>query len=110
MELSEPGQGEVPEDLTTRPGRWLWSGGFEAAEREDYFGVRMHHVDESGDADGAAVIVPVSISVAASGVVVVRFKSRASLPPYRVHNSCSSVDIHVRQDTAVRRLASSCMM
>jgi hypothetical protein len=79
-------------------GSWQWSGGFEPQEKEDYFGVRMLHASDNGERDGLSVIVPVSITVRASGVVVVTFKAKESLPPYRIHNACSNVDIVIAQD------------
>jgi hypothetical protein len=78
-------------------GGWEWSGGFELQEKEDYLGLRMHHVDDNGVRDGHTVIMPVSIAVDASGVVLVSFKSRQNLPPYRIRNSCAAVDIIISQ-------------
>jgi hypothetical protein len=48
--------------VDSEPGCWLWSGGFEASDKEDYFGVRMHHVDASGQRDSRTIIVPVRTS------------------------------------------------
>lgn len=88
---------------TSGGGRWLWSGAFEPAEREDYFGLRMHHVGGDGRRDARAVIVPVTVSVGTSGVVTVAFKSRRNLPPYRVVNACASVNVIVAQGGAEAR-------
>lgn len=89
-------------------GGWEWSGGFELQEREDYLGLRMHHVDAQGVRDGHTVIMPVSIAVDASGVVLITFKSRQNLPPYRIRNSCAAVDIIISQHTkSVRSAAGS---
>ena len=84
------------------PGHWAWSGGFEPAEKEDYFGLRMHHRDAEGRRDNESVILPVSISVGASGAVRVSFKSRRNLPPYRIINACASVNVTVSQAIPVR--------
>ena len=85
------------------PGGWLWSGGFEPLEKDDYFGVRLLHTggDDSGQRDGGSVIVPVNIGVRRSGVVVVSFEPPESLPPYRIVNACEGVDVTVRQDIEV---------
>lgn len=79
------------------PGRWEWSGGFALPEKEDYLGLRMHHTDALGVRDGQTVIVPVSIAVDASKVVLISFKARQNLPPYKIRNSCAAVDIIVSQ-------------
>lgn len=79
-------------------GRWEWSGGFELQEREEYFGLRVHRVDSAGVRNGVSVILPVSISVEPSGVVLVSFKSQQNLPPYCIRNACTSVTISVAQD------------
>lgn len=76
---------------------WEWSGGFELQEREDYFGLRMHRVNGAGIRDGVTVILPVSISVEASGVVLVSLKSQQNLPPYSIRNCCTSVTVSVSQ-------------
>lgn len=78
-------------------GCWEWSGGFALPEKEDYLGLRMHHTDASGVRDGQSVIVPVSIAVDASKVVLISFKARQNLPPYKIRNSCAAVDIIVSQ-------------
>lgn len=78
-------------------GRWQWSGGFELQEREDYFGLRIHRVNSTGVRDGVTAILPVSISVEPSGVVLVSFKSQQNLPPYRISNACTSVHVSVAQ-------------
>jgi SHR-binding domain of vacuolar-sorting associated protein 13 len=79
------------------PGAWEWSGGFALPEKEDYLGLRMHHTDASGVRDGQTVIVPVSIAVDACKVVLISFKARQNLPPYKIRNSCAAVDIIVFQ-------------
>jgi hypothetical protein len=81
----------------SQPGFWQWSGGFELQEKEDYFGLRTRHRDAAGALDGLSVILPVSFSVGASGVVSVSVKSSRSLPPYRIVNACAGVNVTVSQ-------------
>lgn len=76
---------------------WEWSGAFELQEREDYFGLRIHRLSAAGVRDGVTVILPVSIAVEPSGVVLVSFKSQQNLPPYCIRNACTSVAISVSQ-------------
>lgn len=91
---------DAPKSIVVRlamQGSWEWSGGFELQEREDYFGLRMHRVNGAGVRDGNTVILPVSISVEPSGVVLVSLKSQQNLPPYCIRNSCTSVAVSVSQ-------------
>eukprot|EP00892_Ulva_mutabilis_P007162 jgi/Ulvmu1/4818/UM020_0103.1 len=90
----------APKSITVRlakQGQWEWSGGFELQEREDYFGLRIHRLNAAGARDGVNVILPVSISVEPSGVVLVSLKSQQNLPPYRICNACTSVAVSVSQ-------------
>lgn len=90
------------------PGRWEWSGSFALPEKEDYVGLRMHHTDAMGVRDGQTVILPVSIAVDASKVVLISFKARQNLPPYKIRNSCAAVDVIVSQQVDSVRVCLRC--
>lgn len=74
-------------------GEWQWSGSFPLATREEYLGLRVR----AAGAPERAINIPVSTTVGPSGIVLVTFKSRASVPPYRVENACADVAVAIAQ-------------
>eukprot|EP00798_Chlamydomonas_sp_ICE-L_P005984 gene5984-5277_t len=77
---------------------WQWSGSFELVGEEKYFGLKIRRTDP---ADGS-MIIPISITVGATGSVLVTLKSEGSVPPYMVLNRCKDVVVHLRQADLMR--------
>ncbi|KAG1655550.1 hypothetical protein FOA52_001956, partial [Chlamydomonas sp. UWO 241] len=79
-----------------------WSGGFPLPEREQYFGLKIRRKSaESGRA--LITIIPVSITVGASGQILITLKRDSSAPPYMILNRCRDIVIVMRQKAHVDR-------
>ena len=88
---------DLKHEIVIRPasgpdGHWHWSGKFELPEKETYLGIKIRRKDRS-----EIKIIPVNITVGASGCILVTLKSDQSLPPYMVLNRCRDVVICLRQ-------------
>ncbi|KAK9867090.1 hypothetical protein WJX84_006946 [Apatococcus fuscideae] len=95
---------DLPHELVVRPlsktsETWQWSGSFNLGQRQEYFGLRVRKTEDPTQ----AINIPVNITVGTSGSVLVTFKSRLSVPPYRIENQCEDVKIFFAQ-TSVAQL------
>ncbi|KAL0018632.1 hypothetical protein WJX77_009530 [Trebouxia sp. C0004] len=72
---------------------WHWSGGFKLTDREEYYGLRVRQEKDPA----IAINIPVNTTVGPSGSLLVTFKSRLSVPPYRIENMSSDVVIFFAQ-------------
>jgi hypothetical protein len=87
----------LKQEIVIRPadgegGQWHWSGKFELPDKETYLGIKIRRKDRSD-----IKIIPVNITVGASGCILVTLKSDQSLPPYMVLNRCRDVVVCLRQ-------------
>ncbi|KAL3135445.1 hypothetical protein ABBQ32_007626 [Trebouxia sp. C0010 RCD-2024] len=89
----------LPHELVMRPvavcnnDSWHWSGGFQLNDKEEYYGLRVRQVKDPS----VAINIPVSTTIGPSGSLLVSFKSRLSVPPYRIENMCNDVGIRFAQ-------------
>ncbi|QDZ21895.1 vacuolar protein sorting-associated protein [Chloropicon primus] len=84
-----------PLEITIRPSGniWNWSSSFPLlATGDTYFGLRLSHQDQ----DGVFLIIPVSITVSPSHILV-SFKDPSAEPPYRIQNDCKEILIVFKQ-------------
>jgi len=84
-----------PLEITIRPSSsvWNWSSSFPLlATGDTYFGLRLSHQEE----DGVFLIIPVSITVSPTHILV-SFKDPSAEPPYRIQNDCKEIWIKFKQ-------------
>ncbi len=84
----------LPGELVIRPcgHGWQWSGSFAIPDKEEYFGLRLRN-----GVTKESKIIPVNTTVGRSGMVLVTLKAQDSIPPYRIHNRCKGVVVHLKQ-------------
>jgi len=84
-----------PMEITVHPcgDMWNWSSTFPLLGTGDtYFGLRLSHQDQ----DDVFLIIPVSITVSATHILV-SFKDPSAEPPYRIQNDCKDVCVKFEQ-------------
>ena len=84
-----------PLEITIRPtgSAWNWSSAFPLLGTGDlYFGLRLSHQDQ----EDVFLIIPVSITVSATHILV-SFKDPSAEPPYRIQNDCKEISIRFKQ-------------
>eukprot|EP00873_Tetraselmis_striata_P032816 jgi/Tetstr1/453080/TSEL_040115.t1 len=83
-------QNDCGQEVVFRPadGNWCWSGRYKPQEKEEYFGMRLLH----RHTEDSFLIMPVSVNVG-RGTVLISLQSTGSVPPYRLQNLCSSLQV-----------------
>lgn len=71
-----------------------WSGSFPLAVKEQYFSLKIRRINHT-----QFKIIPVNITVGASGSLLITLKSNSSMSNYMVLNLCRDIVINLRQKT-----------